>query len=124
MTREDCARAAAAALVSGDTSSRVLEIAGPAIVTVQDVANLASDLAGRPVSYVPVAPAALRARTVAAGLPGRVADVLVSMHVAMAQGKFRAATSAVADLTGRIPTSVPEFLAARRDALLAAPVAR
>jgi NAD(P)H dehydrogenase (quinone) len=123
VTREDCARAAAAALASTETSSRVLEIAGPAIVTVHDVARLASDLAGRPVSYVPVVPAALRVRMVAAGVSRRVADVLVSIHVAMAQGKFRAATSAVADLTGRIPTSVPAFLSAKRDALLAAPVA-
>jgi NAD(P)H dehydrogenase (quinone) len=123
VTREDCARAAAAALSSTDTGDRVLEIAGPAIVTVRDVARLASELAGRPVSYVPVGPAALKAGLVAAGIRGHVADVLVSMHVAMAQGKFRAATSAVADLTGRVPTSVAAFLSSRRDLLPAAAVA-
>ena len=123
VTREDCARAAAAALSSTDTGDRVLEIAGPAIVTVRDVARLASELAGRPVSYVPVEPAALKAGLVAAGLRGHVADVLVSMHVAMALGKFRAATSAVADLTGRAPTSVAEFLSSRSDLLPAAAVA-
>ena len=124
VTRDDCARAAAAALSSPDTDDRVLEIAGPAIVTVHDVARLASDLAGRPVSYVPVEPAALKAGLVATGLRGHVADVLVSMHVAMAQGKFRAATSAVADLTGRAPTSVAEFLSSRSDLLPAPAVAR
>ena len=124
VTREDCARSAAAALLSTDPGSRVLEIAGPAIVTVREVARLASELAGRPVSYAPVEPAALRAGMVAAGLRGHVADVLVSMHVAMAQGKFRAATSAVAELTGRAPTSVPAFLSSRRGLRLAVPVAR
>ena len=124
VTREDCARAAAAALASSDTSSRTLEIAGPAIVTLREVATLAGELAGRRVSYVPVEPAALRAGMVAAGLPGHLADVLVSIHVAMAQGKFRSTTSAVADLTGRAPTSVPAFLSSRSDLLLAAPVAR
>ena len=124
VTREDCARAAAAALSSTDTGDRVLEIAGPAIVTVRDVARLASELAGRPVSYVPVEPAALKAGLVAAGLRGHVADVLVSMHVAMAQGKFRAATSAVADLTGRMPMSVAAFLSSKSDLLPAAAAAR
>jgi len=124
VTREDCARAAAAALSSTDTGDRVLEIAGPAIVTVRDVARLASELAGRPVSYVPVEPAALKAGLVAAGLRGHVADVLVSMHVAMAQGMFRAATSAVADLTGRVPMSVAAFLSSRSDLLPAAAAAR
>lgn len=124
VTREDCARAAAAALSSTDTGDRVLEIAGPAIVTVRDVARLASELAGRPVSYVPVEPAALKAGLVAAGLRGHVADVLVSMHVAMAQGKFRAATSAVADLTGRVPMSVAVFLSSKSDLLPAAAAAR
>ena len=124
VTREDCARAAAAALSSTDTGDRVLEIAGPAIVTVRDVARLASELAGRPVSYVPVEPAALKAGLVAAGLRGHVADVLVSMHVAMAQGKFRAATSAVADLTGRVPMSVAAFLSSKSDLLPAAAAAR
>ena len=124
VTREDCARAAAAALSSTDTGDRVLEIAGPAIVTVRDVARLASEVAGRPVSYVPVEPAALKAGLVAAGLRGHVADVLVSMHVAMAQGKFRAATSAVADLTGRVPMSVAVFLSSKSDLLPAAAAAR
>src|SRR2546428_5212874 len=124
VTREDCARSAAAALLSTDPGSRVLEIAGPAIVTVREVARLASELAGRPVSYVPVEPAALKAGMVAAGLRGHVADVLVSMHVAMAQGKFRAATSAVAGPTGRVAMSVAAFLSSKSDLLPAAAAAR
>src|SRR2546426_7413351 len=124
VTREDCARAAAAALSSTDTGDRVLEIAGPAIVTVREVAKLASELAGRPVSYVPVEPAVLKAGLVAGGLRGHVADVLVSMHVAMAQGKFMAATSAVAGLPGRAPTTVPACLSSKSDLLPAAAAAR
>lgn len=123
VTREDCARAAAAALASSDMSRRTLEIAGPSIVTFPDVARLATELLGRPVSYAPVEPAALRTRIVAAGQPGRVADLMVSIHAAMAQGKFRAATSAVEDLTGRAPTSVPAFLSSGSNALLAPAVA-
>jgi len=76
------------------------------------------------VSYVPVEPAALRAGLVAAGLPGHQADVLVSIHVAVAQGKFRSAKSAFTDLTGRAPTSVSAFLSSGSDLHLAAPVAQ
>jgi len=122
VTREDCARAAAAALASRDWNSSRLEIAGPAIVTFREVARLASREAGRPVSYVPVEPAELRAVMVAGGLRGHVADVLVSLQVAIARGNFRAATSAVAQLTGRAPTTVAAFLASRRDLFAAAQV--
>lgn len=121
VTREDCARAAASALVSRGAGPRTLEIAGPSILTFHEVARIVSRLSGRPVSYVPVEPAALKDRLVAAGLPRHAADLHVSVHAAMAHGKFRAATSAVEDLTGRVPTSLPEFLASRIDRLFLAP---
>jgi NAD(P)H dehydrogenase (quinone) len=118
VTREDCARAAAAALASPFTGQRRLDVTGPGVVTHAELAGLASELTGRPVSYVASEPEALRVRLMEAGMPGPVADLWVSFDVGMARCLFGPATKAVAELTGREPTSVREFLKQHRAALL------
>jgi NAD(P)H dehydrogenase (quinone) len=117
VTREDCARAAAAALASKDAGTATLDITGPAVVTRAELAGLVAKLTGRPVEYVPVAPDALRAGMIAAGLPPPVADLLVSFQRAEAMGHLAVATNAVAELTGRPPMSVAAFFAERRELL-------
>lgn len=120
VTREDCAQAAAAALASTDTSNRTWNITGPAVVTYAELAKLASELTGHPVTYVPVEAAERTAQLIAVGTPEPIAKMLVSGQVAVAQGKMGAATTAVKELTGREPQSVREFLSARKAALLPA----
>jgi len=105
VTREDCARAAAAALASPFNGQRKLDVTGPGVVTHAELAGLASELTGRPVSYVASEPEALRVRLMEAGMPGPVADLWVSFDVGIARGLFGSATKAVAELTGREPTS-------------------
>jgi NAD(P)H dehydrogenase (quinone) len=120
VTREDCAQAAAAALASTDTSNRTWNITGPAVVTWTELAQLASELTGRPVAYVPVEAAERTAQLVAMGTPEPIAKMLVSGQVAVAQGMMGVATAVVKELTGREPVSVREFLTARRAALMPA----
>jgi len=120
VTREDCARAAAAALASSDTSNRTWNITGPAVVTYADLARLAGELTGKPVEYVNVQPEERVQQLVGFGTPEPIAKMLVSSQTAIAQGKMGTATSAVQELTGRAPTSVAEFLSTRRSALLPA----
>lgn len=118
VTREDCARAAAAVLASPPSGRTRLDITGPAVVTQAELAQMASEISGRPVAYVPVTPEALKAGMVAGGLPEPVADLVVSFDVATAQGALAVASSTVKDLTGRAPQRVYDFLAERRAALL------
>jgi NAD(P)H dehydrogenase (quinone) len=122
VTREDCAQTAAAALAAHreptDTGNRTFNTTGPDLVTYADLANIASELTGRAVTYVPVEPAERVAQLVAAGTPEPIAKLLVSSQMAIAQGKMGTPTTAVKELTGREPTSVREFLSARRAALL------
>ncbi len=118
VTREDCARAAAAALRSTEARSATLDVTGPAVVTRAELAALASELTGRPVAYVRVTPEALRAGMIAAGLPPQLADLLVSFQVAEAMGHLAVTSGAVAELTGRAPTGVAAFFAERRALLL------
>ena len=112
VTREDCAQAAAAALASTDTSNRTWNITGPAVVTYAELAKLASELTGRPVTYVPVDAAERTAQLIGLGTPEPIAKMLVSGQMAIAQGKMGTATTAVKELTGREPQSVREFLSA------------
>lgn len=122
ITREDCARAAAAALAAPTTGRTALDITGPAVVTYAELAQILGAIGGRPVTYVPVEPEAMVAGMVAGGLPEPVARLLVSFDIAVAQGALAVASSSVADLTGQAPQSVADFLSANREALLA-PVA-
>ncbi len=119
VTREDCARAAAAVLASSFEGVRRLEVTGPAVVTYHELAALAAELTGRPVAYVPLDAAAYVAGMVEAGLPEAVARLMASFDVAMQQGLFGPATDAVRELTGRAPMSVRSFLEVNREALTA-----
>jgi NAD(P)H dehydrogenase (quinone) len=120
VTREDCAQAAAAALASPDTSNKTWNITGPDLVTYADLASVATELAGRPVTYLPVTPEERTAQLIAAGTPEFIAKLLVSSQVAISQGKMGTPSTAVKELTGREPMSVREFLSAHRAALVPA----
>lgn len=118
VTREDCARAAAAALVANTNGRTTLDITGPAAVTHAEIAQIASELVDRPIEYVAVESGALKAGIVAAGLPEIVAGLIVSFDEAVAQGNLAVASTAVADLTGTPAQSVHDFLSAHRQQLL------
>ena len=120
VTREDCAQAAAAALASSDSSNKTWNITGPDLMTYAELAKLASDLTGRPVSFEAVTPEERVAQLIAAGTPEFIAKLLVSSQKAIAEGKMGTPTTAVKELTGREPMTVREFLTAHREALMPA----
>ncbi|MCG3211535.1 MAG: Quinone oxidoreductase 2 [Anaerolineae bacterium] len=121
VTREDCARAAAAVLQASTLGRTTLDITGPEVVTYAALAQIASDVTGRPVNYVNVPTAAMVQGMVGAGFPQPVAELLVSFQTATAQGDLALATNTVAELTGTAPQSVRDFLAAHKEALVAVP---
>lgn len=116
VTREDCARADAGALLAID-GDRVLDVTGPAAVTQDELAALLSELAGRPVVHVPVDAAGLTAGLTAAGLPDVVAGLVVDFDVQAAEGHHAVVADTVSRLTGRPPQSVRDFLTANRAVL-------
>jgi NAD(P)H dehydrogenase (quinone) len=116
VTREDCARAAAAALAASGPDSRTYEITGPDVISYERLAHIASEIWGKTVAYTAIAPAALRQ-----ALPSLHAELLVSLEYTIAQGRLAVVTQDVKKLTGRAPQTVAEFLAQHRDALTAPP---
>lgn len=123
ITREDCARAAAAALASTDTTRQTLDITGPAIVTGADLAHLLTEVTGKAVAFVPITLEQKRAGLIASGMPSFVADLLTSFDAATATGTLSVQSDAFATLTGAPAQSVKDFLAAHRAELVGQPVA-
>lgn len=109
VTREDCARAAAAALLHG-TGRQTLDVTGPEAPSSEEIAALLGRLTGRTVPHVAVTPEALAQGLRAHGLPEALADVLVSFDRGIARGDFAVVSGAVQALTGRAPQSVQAFL--------------
>jgi len=104
VTREDCARAAAAVLSTDGHENRAYDITGPAVVFPQDIARATIEVTGAPIEIQDPEPGAV-GEPAPSPPPGGVSFAVVS--------------TAVEDLTGRPPESVADFLAANRDALLA-----
>jgi len=116
--REDCARAAAAALLAPQ-GNRVLDIAGEPL-TAAEIAATVARVFGRPVAVVQVSEAELAAGLEEAGVPGPMARVAAMIDTNIRIGRSEVPTGAVTALTGRPPQDLAAFFAEHRASLLAA----
>jgi NAD(P)H dehydrogenase (quinone) len=110
VSREDCARAAAAALASENTANVRYDIAGPEKRTSAEIAALVSDIYAKPIEVVQVSDEQLAQGIQAAGLPPPVAALLVSFDANTRAGKFDITSNAVEQLTGKPPQKLRDFL--------------
>jgi NAD(P)H dehydrogenase (quinone) len=104
VTREDCARAAAAVLATDGHENRAYDITGPSVVYPQDIARAASAVTDVPIEIRDPEPRG---------------DDEPAPSPPPGSASFAVVSTAVEDLTGRPPESVADFLAANRDALRA-----
>lgn len=116
VAREDAARVAAAALVAAK-GKEIVDVTGPAPLTQNEIAALASELSGRAIAHVDVPAVGLRSGLAQAGLPDGLVDALVAFDVATAAGKLAIHTDAVQKWTGRAPQTVRDVLIANQGAL-------
>jgi len=120
VTRTDCARAAAVALMQ-ETGSRTLDITGPAALGQGDVAAILSEIAGKDIPYIPISAQELRGAMVGNGLPEFMAQVFASFDEAMAEGYLDVVSDDLENLTGQPGQSVQDFLNENKATLLAPP---
>jgi len=120
VTRADCARAAAVALMQ-EAGSSVLDITGPEVIGQADVAAILSEVAGKDIPYIPISTEDLVQAMIGAGMPEFMARVFASFDTAMAEGYLNVATGDLEKLTGKPGQSVRDFLIANKAALLAPP---
>ncbi len=120
VTRADCARAAAAALMQ-ETGSSVLDITGPAALSQGDIAVILSEISGKDIPYIPISTDDLVQAMIGAGLPEFMAKVFASFDEAMAKDYLNVATGDLEKLTGQAGQSARDFLIANKAALLTPP---
>jgi NAD(P)H dehydrogenase (quinone) len=118
VTREDCARTAAAALLNS-TGKAIYDVTGPASVTHEQVASVLSRLSGRSIQHVSVTPEEVEKGLVAAGIPEFAARSVRELDEETSRGYHAIVTATVTNLTGRVPMSVEDFLQATVPALMA-----
>ncbi len=111
-SREDAAEAAAAVLLSGDAYDGPTTITASAAPTFEEVAVLASELAGRPIMHEVVGVEAWVAHQVAAGWPESRARFLLGFYQAAEQGLFAGTDPLLGRLLGREPATARDALAA------------
>lgn len=117
LTREDCAAADAAALLSDFDGKRILEITGPEALSANDIARIASEVTGKPINTVQVNEEQFAQGAIAAGVPEETARFFAALETNTREGALDIVTDHFEKLTGRKPTTVKEFLEANRAAL-------
>jgi NAD(P)H dehydrogenase (quinone) len=116
VTREDCAAAAAAALLTAE-GKHVYDIGGPEALSSDDLAALFSAISGKPVKAVNVPAEALIQGLVQAGMPAEFGGVMAHFDTDAAKGNLAVVSGDVEKLTGRKPRSVADFLKAHKAAI-------
>ncbi|PJZ24233.1 NAD(P)-dependent oxidoreductase [Leptospira hartskeerlii] len=117
VSRTDCAKAAAAALLSSESGNKILEISGPKAWTYPELAKFTSELTGKPISYVDLPAEELSKALVGAGVPKPMADALASFDVSIREGYLKDVNTWAKDLIGDVLQDVTTLLKENKSAL-------
>ncbi|MBB3590327.1 NAD(P)H dehydrogenase (quinone) [Rhizobium sp. BK529] len=117
ISRDDCALAIASVLAAGSTG--IYTLTGKQSLTPKEIAAIATEATGKPLDVVPVNDEQLGQGMRGAGLPGFVADMLVSADANIRAGKFDIVTDDFTRLTGREPQTLKDYFVANKAALSA-----
>lgn len=118
VTREDCARIAAAVMCEPPAGNQKLDVTGPESLSSADVAVLVSELSGTKVEHLSIPLDALIDGMVQHGLPRPLAEVYASFDAGTAAGELDVKSDQVQRFTGQKPQALGDFLAANKAAWL------
>jgi NAD(P)H dehydrogenase (quinone) len=118
VSREDCARTAAAALLNA-TGKAIYDVTGPASITHDEIASILARLSGKSIQHVNVKPDEVEKGLVAAGIPQFAARSVRELDEETSRGYHAIVTPTVTNFTGRVPMSVEDFLQATVPTLIA-----
>ncbi|MDO9355420.1 MAG: SDR family oxidoreductase [Solirubrobacteraceae bacterium] len=117
VTRNDCARAAAAVVTTDGHEHEAYDITGPEALTQAELAALLSEVTDKPVALEQLDDDAYFDRLYDAGIPQETADLMASFGEATRKGFLKKVSSDLSDLTGRPATTVREVLERNRERL-------
>jgi uncharacterized protein YbjT (DUF2867 family) len=112
VSRDDVARAAAAALASSEHDGTTFDITGPESMSLQEAADRLARFIGRPITYQPETEEEAYASRAVYGAPHWEVEGWVTSYLAIARGEMDVVSDAVARLTGRQPANLEASLAA------------
>jgi NAD(P)H dehydrogenase (quinone) len=111
VARDDIADVAVAVLADGDRhDGRSYDLTGPEALTMAEVAERLSELAGRTITYHPETLEEAYASRASYGAPDWEVDGWVTTYVAIASGELEAVSGDVAAVAGHPPISLDDFL--------------
>jgi NAD(P)H dehydrogenase (quinone) len=120
VSREDCARVAAAVLTSSGHEGAIYDVTGSQAWTPEEIAREVGTVAGRTIAYVPLSDEAMQQGMVANGLPPNVAEFVVGIDRGVRLGALDVVSRTVERLAGSAPETLPAFLARHREQLMGA----
>lgn len=106
----DVAAVAALCLSQPGHASQAYDLTGPEAVSFTQVAAYFAAALQRPVQYVAISPAAMKAARLANGEPAWYLDAEAELFACWQDGAGSAVTSTIADLLQRSPTSFADFV--------------
>jgi NAD(P)H dehydrogenase (quinone) len=110
VTRDDTARALAAAAVAG--CERVIELTGPAALTAAEISQVTEATTRQRLHYVPLEEREYRQRLAAEHAPDWLIEAYSSMFRSVREGRFAGVSADVVRLTGKPQQSFADFLRA------------
>ena len=113
VAQDDVAAVASTVLLSEAYDGDTLDLTGPERLTVADVAQVLSDVSGKPVRYERETVEEAYASRASYGAPQFEVDGWVSTYTAIAAGELDVLSPAVRMVTGRDPMSLRQLLEAR-----------
>ena len=119
VSRQDCAAAAAAVLLSEGHAGMTYDITGPEALSQAQLAEVLAEVSGRRVQVVPVSDRKLTWGLARYGAPKPVARAIVAFGKAVREGYYGIVDPAASQLIGRAPRTLRDVLIANRGELLA-----
>jgi len=113
---EDIAAIAALALTGDGHRNKIYRITGPEALSMAEIAAILSDVTGKPIRYVAVAPEEALKAQLAAGMPPYLAEGLSELFAERRRGGEATVYHDAERLLGRRPTSFAQF--AQRNAAI------
>lgn len=117
VSRDDCARAAAAVLTSDGHEGAVYDITGLQAWSQAEIATALGKVVGREIGYVGLSEDGLRQGMLDNGVSPQLMEFLVGLDNGIRLGALDVVSRAVEQLTGTPPETLENFLAQHRDAL-------
>lgn len=114
---QDVAAVAAQVLATRGHQGQTYVVTGPQALSLPEAADHWSQVLGREVRYIDLAPDQYRAALVGAGLPDWLADSAVALYGQAREGRYGSVTDTVEKMTGRSPRSFTEFARDHRAAV-------